>query len=583
MVRLIPLGVALVAAALYFVGLGDAPFLDPPEGFHAEIAREMAADGDVVTPRLNGVRYFDKPPLLYWLMATGFSVAGVSPLTARVWLALSAVGCAAVTAALGVLLGGPRVGLVAGLIAAANLGTFVYARLAKPDLLCVLCVMLAFAGFTAAYLGRRGRWGLGLFFVALGLAALAKDVLGAIGPLVAVATFLWVTRERALAHWSPWWGWALFAAIVMPWYAAMEAANHGFLWYTFVDNHLLNFARQRVFPDGDVPITALEFVVVTFAAFLPWSLAGPWAVARALRRDWSGPDERAFTLFALWALLVVGFFTVSPFKLPHYGLAAFPALALVVARTWDDALTGKSGALSARALMVPISAIFALAGLAAGAAWAGVLPVPKAAMTTVAIAARDLTAQGQVAAERPLEAFRPVLASCAAVFAVGAVAMAVAAWRRSVELGLTVAVAAMLAFLPSAGRGMAEFARARSAAPIAAALERRVGPGDLVMHEGALENSGSVLLVLPERVRVVDGRVSNLAFGSTFPDARDVFWDAAQLRQAWAGPGRRFLVSVRHPESSVVRSLPPDTVHLIATAGGRRLYSNLADGAAPGR
>src|SRR5256886_10938422 len=76
-VRGIPLGVALVAAALYLLRLGGAPFIDPPEGFHAEIAREMMRVGDWITPHANGVRYFDKPPVLYWLMAGSFSVAGV--------------------------------------------------------------------------------------------------------------------------------------------------------------------------------------------------------------------------------------------------------------------------------------------------------------------------------------------------------------------------------------------------------------------------------------------------------------------------------------------------------------------------
>ncbi|MGH7390027.1 MAG: ArnT family glycosyltransferase, partial [Candidatus Rokuibacteriota bacterium] len=455
MVRLIPLGVALVAAALYFVGLGDAPFLDPPEGFHAEIAREMGARGDVVTPRLNGVRYLDKPPLLYWLMSAGFSAAGIGPHTARLWPALGGVGCAAATAAIGVLVGGPRVGLVAGLIVTANLGMFVHARLVKPDLLFVLFITLAYAGFAAAYLGRHGRRWLALFFAALGLATLAKDVLGALGPLAAVATFLWVTRERAIRHWSPWWGWVLFAAIAVPWYATAATANPGFLWYTLVDNHVLNLSRQRVFPDEDVPLTALEFVAVTFAAFLPWALAVPRAVARALRRDWTGPADRAWVLFGVWALLVIGFFMVAPFKLPHYGLPAFPALALLAARVWDDALARKPGAPSARALIVPIAIVFALAALAAGAAWAGVLPVPRAALAALDVTARNLAARGETAAERPLEAFRPVLVSCVVVFATGAAALAAAAWRRSVELGLTVAVAAMLAFLPSAGRGMA--------------------------------------------------------------------------------------------------------------------------------
>ena len=92
--RGIPLGVALVAAALYLLRLGGAPFIDPPEGFHAEIAREMTRLGDWITPHVNGVRYFDKPPVLYWLMAGSFSVAGVGEVTARVWSALAAVGIA---------------------------------------------------------------------------------------------------------------------------------------------------------------------------------------------------------------------------------------------------------------------------------------------------------------------------------------------------------------------------------------------------------------------------------------------------------------------------------------------------------
>jgi hypothetical protein len=75
----------------------------------------------------------------------------------------------------------------------------------------------------------------------------------------------------------------------------------------------------------------------------------------------------------------------------------------------------------------------------------------------------------------------------------------------------------------------------------------------------------------------VNGRMSNLGFGATFPDAREVFWDAGRVRQAWRGPGRRFLISTIAAERSVVGSLPPDQVHLIVEAAGRRLYSNVPD------
>src|SRR5207245_11232209 len=97
---------------------------DPPEGVHAEVARQMTAHGDWITPRVDGVRYLDRPPLLYWLLSGSFAVAGTTPVAARLWSALAAVGVAAVTARLGVVLGGARAGLLAGLMVGACLGRF---------------------------------------------------------------------------------------------------------------------------------------------------------------------------------------------------------------------------------------------------------------------------------------------------------------------------------------------------------------------------------------------------------------------------------------------------------------------------
>jgi 4-amino-4-deoxy-L-arabinose transferase-like glycosyltransferase len=575
--RLIPLAVAVVAAALCFASLGEAPFLDPPEGFHAEIAREMGESGDWLRPRLNGVRYFDKPPLQYWLMATSFTVGGVSPFTARAWSALAAVACAAVTAQIGVLLGGPRVGLLAGLMTAANLGIFLYGRLIKPDLLFVLCLTLAQAGFVLAYLGRGGRRGLVLFYVALGLAALAKDLIAAAGLLTTVALFLLLTRERPLAPWWPWWGIGLFALTALPWYLAVEAGNRGFIWYTLVDNHVLNFTRHRIFPDEDVSLGSLEFLAVSAAFFLPWSLAAPWAVIRSFRRDWEAPVDRLWLLFALWVVLVIGFFTVSPFKLPHYALPAIPALALLVARLWEDTMTAAPRAVRPRALLVPIALVFAVAAATAAALWAGRLGVSRRVVAILDVSTRNLAALGAPVPEFPVDALRSVLALCAIVFGLGALALGVAIYRRSAELGVTVVLAAMLAFLPAAGKGMAEFARARSAEPIGLALARRAQLNDVIVHEGALEHTASVLLILRHPVHLVDGRTSNLGFGATFPDAREVFWDPGRMRESWKGPGRRFLISTVAAEKSVVRSLPPNQVHLLVEAAGRRLYSNLPD------
>jgi 4-amino-4-deoxy-L-arabinose transferase-like glycosyltransferase len=577
-VRGVAFGVAVVVAGLYFVGLGAAPFIDPSEGFHAAVARSMAESGDWATPRVDGVRYFDKPPVLYWLMAASFDAAGVTPAAARVWSALAAVGCAVVTARLGTVLGGARLGLLAGLMVATNLGMFLYGRIVKPDLVFVLFILLAYAGFVLAYRGG-GRGALALFYGSLGLAAMTKDVLGALGPLVVVALFLVLTRERPRGWWIPWWGVLVLAAIALPWYFVVEIRNPGFLWYTVVDNHILNFVRQRVFPDEDVPLTALEFVVVTALAFLPWSLAAPSAVARALRGPWTDLTSRVWLLFALWATVVIGFFTLSPFKLPHYGLPAFPALALLVARAWDAAIDGGPGAPRPRTLLVPVLVVFAAVAAAFAAAWLDVLPIPAGALSTLDVATRNQSARGVGAPASPLATWAPILATCTAIFSVATVVLAVAVWRRAAALGVGVVLAAMVAFLPSAGQGMAEYARTRSIRPVTEALAARLRPGDLVVHEGPLENSGSLLLALRQPVRILNGLQSNLAFGATFPDAREVFWDSPRLAVAWTGPRRCFLVSTVRPERSAVRALPPDTVHLVIHAGGRWLYTNVGPGA----
>jgi len=300
-------------------------------------------------------------------------------------------------------------------------------------------------------------------------------------------------------------------------------------------------------------------------------------VARIVRGPRESATERLWLLFVLWPALVVGFFAVAPFKLPHYGLPVFPALALIAARAWDETISATPDAARPRSLLVPVLVLFAVLAGALIAAWIGILPTPRAALTAVDVTARNLAARGQAVAEGPLAAFIGAVRAAALVFLIATVALGVAVWRRAATGGLVVTLATMLAFLPIAGNGAAEFARTRSTRPIVDGLVTRIRPGDLVMHEGSLENSGSVLLRLDVPVPVVDGLQSNLAYGATFREARDVFWDAPRAREAWAAPGRHFLISVVAPARSIVRALPPDRVHLLVDRGGRRLYSNQAD------
>ncbi|HEV8458962.1 MAG TPA: glycosyltransferase family 39 protein [Methylomirabilota bacterium] len=567
------IAVALVAAVLLLGNLGRAPFVDPPEGLHAEIAREMVTSGNWITPRLDGVPYFDKPPLLHWLIAVSYVALERSEWTARLGSALPAIGVAVLTARIGIVLGSARVGLLAGLMVAANLEVFVFGRLVKPDLLFVFSLLLALSAFIEAYLSG-SRAALRLFFASLGLAALAKDVMGVIGPLALLVIFLSITRGRGGWPRGVPGGGLLLLLVAAPWYALVEWRNPGFLWYVIVDNHLLNFTRRRIFPDADVPLGALEFIGVTAAGFFPWVLALPWAVGRALGRAAITDQDRMWLLLGLWTVAVLGFFVVSPFRLPHYGLPAFPAMALLVARLWNEVLDGvRDGPALRRLLIPPLAVLAALAGLSVSM-WRGGLALAAGLLPPVDVIARIMVAHGQQPSTLFLGQLQPLFGTLTLIFGLGAVGVAAGLWRRQAVIGLGAMLAAMMAFLPVSVEGFQIFARSRSVAPMAEMVAARAAAGDVFAHEGAIEDSATWLMSVDRPVQIVDGRRSVLAFGSTFPSARHRFWDRRDLTEAWRGERRVFLVSVIPPANSVVNDLPRDRVHLLLQAGDRWLYSN---------
>ena len=534
----------------------------------------MLHGAGAITPHLDGVPYFDKPPLLYWLMTGAFAWLGPTETAARMVSGLSAVAVAVLTALIGTRVGSARVGLMAGLMVAANLEMFLFGRMAKPDLLFLACIMLGLYGFIRAYLGD-GRWPLLMGWGGLGLAVLAKDFLGALGPLAIVAFFLWLTGEgKQWRQWIPARAVLLFLAIAVPWYVAVEIQHRGFLWYTVVDNHLLNVARQREFPDEDVPLSTLEFLAVTAAGFFPWVLALPLAAKRALVRPWPTAERRLWAFLAIWTVAILGIFALSPFKLPHYGLPAFPAMALLSARLWNEAIERPTGAPRSFTLLTPALLGAIVVAASALLVVAGVLGVSAGAIAVADVSARNMAAQGQPVVTDFVAQCRPILRTIAVIFALVAGALAVATWRRLPRLGVGALLAGMLAFLPLSVEGLALFAKSRSIRVMTDAMLLRVGPGDVLAHEGPIENSASALLRLDRPVQIVNGLQSNLAFGSTFPEARDRFWDGAALARAWRGPGRVFLLTALTPGRSAVRDLPRDQVHLLLEGGGRRLYSN---------
>jgi 4-amino-4-deoxy-L-arabinose transferase-like glycosyltransferase len=564
---LVAAALAVVAAAPFFLlGLGAAPFDDPGEGMHAEIARELLRSGPTLPLTLNGVPYLDKPPLLYALLAGAFSVAGPCEAPARAVSAAAALVTIAATAWLGARLLGGRSGLVAGLALSTSLGFFVYGRYVRPETLLLATLAVGFA-LALSGLVESSRWRVIVGLAVFGLAALAKDPLAALGPPLAIGLALALGgRARPLDRWLPWPGVILGLVLAFGWWAMAEYSTPGFAWYTVVDNHILNVARARHFPDEDIPLGAGEFLAVAALGIVPWIVPAMASIVRlARRRAWREPEELPWVALVLWAAGVLGLTALSPFRLPHYGLPAYPALALLAARGWNE--------VGSRSLALLHAALFGALAVAATLAWT---TDGSAFMTSVLgatdVATRKMSALGAPPPLPPWSAFRPLVGAAALTLAVGAVVLAVTAAIGARMAATYATVATLLLLLPSAASALGLVAAHRSVKPIAELIARHAGPLDIVVHEGPIENSGALEWYSGRRPVIVDGRRSVLGFGATRPEAAATFWDAARLELAWRGSRRVWVVTGRPPEQSLVAPLPG--ARLVTATGGRSLYVN---------
>ena len=569
---------AALALAVLLPGLGAAPFDDPGEGQHAEIAREAAESGRArgwLVLRLNGVPYLDKPPLLYLLVAGAFRLAGETEWAARLPAAAGAAAAVAGVALLGARLLGPGAGVLAGgaLLSCALFAAF--ARYVRPETLFLAGIQWGMAGLLLGALAPAGAraWGWPLVGgLGLGAAALAKDPLGLIGPLAAVAVALGLAGR--LAPWRRWLPPVSVAALVvvgLGWYALAAAAGRGFLWYVVVDNHLLNALRLRHFPDEDVPLGTGEFLVTTALGAFPWIVpAALAAVALVRRRAWRAPAEAPWVALALWAVAVIGVFALLPFKLPHYGLPAYPAVALLAARWWAGRPPGTRGAALAH--------LATFGALALGALW--LWTGDGRLMMETALGATDVTARKAAAAALPAAApdwarIRPLVGAGAAVLGLGAAGLALAALRRAPRLAAAVTLLVGLGGVPLVASALAAVAEARTVRGVALDLRARMAPDDVLVHEGPIEHSGAVELYSGRRPVLLDATRSVLGFGAAIqPDAAATFWTAERLRAEWGGPRRLWLLTPRPPARSVTVTLAPPAVHQVGAREGRWLYSN---------
>jgi 4-amino-4-deoxy-L-arabinose transferase-like glycosyltransferase len=353
-----------VLVALLFLDLPGSYLLEPDEARYAEIPREMLATGNWLVPRLNGVDYFEKPPLAYWLNAVSISALGRNPFAARLASRLAAVGTVLV-----LLLGlrrdlGERAALWAALVCLSGPLFFGLGRTNLTDGALTFCLTLAVVAIyrflRARENGARAPGWAALAGLSCGLAVLAKGLIGVVLP--GGALLLWcLIRRRARPIGELLWSWApvLFLAATVPYFWAVERAAPGFSWFFWIHEHFLRYTTAEARRPGPVYYFAALFA----AGFLPWTFfLGP--VFARLRRGAARDRGRSADLwFGLFAAVVLVFFSLSRSKLPPYILPVFPAAAVLVARGLGERFEGSDRPLLGHALFWTLAAP---AGIAAG-------------------------------------------------------------------------------------------------------------------------------------------------------------------------------------------------------------------------
>jgi 4-amino-4-deoxy-L-arabinose transferase-like glycosyltransferase len=349
----------IVLAVAWLATTPLRPLLDPDEGRYAEIPREMLASGDWLTPRFDGLKYFEKPPLQYWATAAVYSAVGLSEGSSRLWSVGLAFGCLALTFAWTRALAGRAAALTALTALAVSPYFLIVGHLNLLDAGLTFFLTAAVFAFTraqtAAPASRAERnW----MLTAWGLAALAVLSKGiVVGVLAGGALIVYTLIERDARPWRrlhPLTGLPLFLLLAAPWFVAVSARNPGFASFFFVHEHFTRF------------LTTVHQRVEPWWYFLPLLALGvlPWVVplARSVTPAWreapaSGTGFKPRKFLAVYAVVTLLFFSASGSKLAPYILPMFPVLAaLVGAQASEGATVAAQAARIGAGLIVAVAA-----------------------------------------------------------------------------------------------------------------------------------------------------------------------------------------------------------------------------------
>jgi len=580
-------------AVIYIIGITKPPLLDDVDTVHAEAAREMLLRHDWVTLYTNGFRYLEKAPLLYWSLAASYEMFGVSEWTTRLPLMAGVLALVLATYRLGRYAYGEAGGLYAGVALVTSLGLFIFTRFLIPEVLVALWLTLGYYLFLKSLEeeppSRLVCWG---FAAVCALNVLSKGLIGLVFPAGAIGIYLLLTGKlRHLLRLHVLSSSLIFLVIAAPWHILAAIRNppqgqsRGFLWFYFVNEHVMRFLGKRVPPGYDTVPLAI-FWGLLLAWLLPWSVFLPQALRdvptrwRELRSQ-PGTEldrrRRANLLFLLWALVIVVFFSFST-RQEYYTIPALPGAALLVGG-WLARESGPAARESDRRAARISSTVllaFGVLALVAGTYLLSVShpPAPGADLADLLKKNSDdyNFSLGHVLdlTPRALGAFRgPLLGASLGLFLGTGLNWILR--RRGFPVAGNIALAAMMVvLLACVHSSFGTFSPILSSYDLAEAVRKQFRPGDVIVIDGEYSDASTLNFYTGIQIHVLHEPSGNLWYGAKFPDAPRIFETQSSLAALWKGPGEVFLwTDQEHPtELRGLRSFQ------LARSGGKFIFTN---------
>jgi 4-amino-4-deoxy-L-arabinose transferase-like glycosyltransferase len=582
--------IVLLWSATYVAGMFTPALLDDADSVHAEAAKEMLQQHDWVTLHIdNGVRYLEKAPLMYWCVATSYSLFGVKDWSTRLPLVAGVLVLLLITWSLGRKAYGDRGGLYSALVLGTSLGPYLFTRFLIPDMLVTLWLALTFLLFLRSLNEDPPSpvtcWGLA---AACALNVLTKGLIGLVFPGAVIFLYLFLTGNlRHLRRLRLFSSALVFFVIAAPWHILAAIRNpdqgsvRGFLWFYFVNEHFLRYLNKRVPRDYDtVPLLvywALVLVwLVPWVVFLPQALRGVPVRWHELRARLN-PERSANLLFLLWALVVLLFFSFST-RQEYYTVPALPALALLIGG-WLQRDTDSGTSRTARGSGATSSVILLVIGAAAfvvGVFFVVASNTPAPGTDLAELLKKnpqdyalsfghvfDITPQAVGAFHRPL-------LGISLAFLLGTGLNWIFRRHGQPARGNAALALMMVVILGCVHTAFVTFSPVLSSQQLAVAIRKYYRPGDVVVVAGEYEDGSTINFYAGVPLRILHEPSANLWYGSQFPDAPRVFETEASFHSLWESQTRVFLWT----DQEELKELGGARRYLVAHNGGKSILTN---------